>query len=153
MVRYFTDEHGRVRKITDGGFFGTGQSTRLHNEATLERAKESGLSKRELFEQDVFDKKISNLPNQDRDVVLTGLESGRIAPSDVVEGGFKFTDNVPVDSKTGRRILSAKKYDQIMEKIHSIDELNQNPEAKKQFIKLNALHRGKFDGITGERLI
>ncbi len=95
----------------------------------VERAKRAGVSKRDLFERDVFDRKLDNLSPQDRKVVISGIESGRIEIGDLVEGATK------------KRISSAKAFDDMLENIHAQQELKSTPDAKRQFIKENALRR------------
>jgi len=95
----------------------------------LERAKRAGVSKRDLFERDVFDRKLGNLSDEDKKVVISGIESGRIEIGDLVEGATK------------KRISSAKAFDDMLENIHAQQELKSTPDAKRQFIKENALRR------------
>ncbi len=98
------------------------------NEA-VDRAKRAGVSKRELFERDVFDRKLDSLSQEDRKVVISGIESGRIEIGDIVEGATK------------KRISSAKAFDDVLENLQAQGELESTPDAKRQFLKENALRR------------
>lgn len=157
MPKFFVDKQGRVRKINDNDLEmfkqmeeGSGMFSKLTPEEitklqrrreqridlagiTMElevnRAKRAGVSKRELFERDVFDRKLGSLSDEDRDVVMLGIGSGRIQIGDIVEGSTKKT------------ISSAKALDDALENISAARALRLNPEAKRQFIKENALRR------------
>jgi len=157
MPKFFVDKQGRVRKINDNDLEmfkqmeeGSGMFSKLTPEEitklqrrreqridlagiTMElevnRAKRAGVSKRELFERDVFDRKLGSLSDEDRDVVMLGIGSGRIQIGDIVEGSTKKT------------VSSAKALDDALENISAARALRLNPEAKKQFIKENALRR------------
>jgi len=132
MPKFFIDSKGRVRKINDNDLE---MFKELRSGITMElevnRAKRAGVSKRELFERDVFDRKLSNLSDEDRELVMTGIGSGRIQIGDIVEGSTK------------KRISSAKALDDALENIRASRALRLNPEAKTQFIKENALRRSR----------
>ena len=142
---FFIDKQGRVRKtgpttredriklaraIDDVRFDPNNPLPPLpETNDALERAKRAGVSKRDLFERDVFDRKLGNLSDEDKKVVISGIESGRIEIGDLVEGATK------------KRISSAKAFDDMLENIHAQQELKSTPDAKRQFIKENALRR------------
>lgn len=164
MPKFFVDKQGRVRKINDNDLEmfkqmeeGSGMFSKLTPEEitklqrrrvrkindtevdlagiTMElevnRAKRAGVSKRELFERDVFDRKLGSLSDEDRDVVMLGIGTGRIQIGDIVEGSTKKT------------VSSAKALDDALENISAARALRLNPEAKRQFIKENALRRSR----------
>jgi len=126
MVKFFRDKRGRVRKINESDLEMFKQMNRA---SQVDRAKRAGVSKRELFERDVFDRKLSNLSDEDRAIVMTGIGSGRIQIGDIVEGAKK------------KNITSSKALDDALENIRAARALRLNPEAKRQFIEENALRR------------
>lgn len=131
MPKFFIDSKGRVRKINDNDLEMFKELTGITMELEVNRAKRAGVSKRELFERDVFDRKLGSLSEQDRDVVMSGIQSGRIQIGDIVEGSTK------------KRISSAKALDDALENIRAARALRLNPEAKRQFIEENALRRSR----------
>ncbi|GEM_PF-4296897 len=129
MVKFFIDSKGRVRKINDNDLEIFKQMKGITMELEVNRAKRAGVSKRELFERDIFDRKLGSLSSSDREIVMTGIGSGRIQIGDIVEGATK------------KNVTSAKALDDALENISAARALRLNPEAKRQFIKENALRR------------
>lgn len=126
MAIFFKDKRGRIRKINESDLEMFKQMDRA---SQVDRAKRAGVSKRELFERDVFDRKLSNLSDEDREIVMTGIGSGRIQIGDIVEGARK------------KNVTSVKSLDDALENIRAARALRSNPEAKRQFLEENALRR------------
>ncbi len=128
MTKFFKDSKGRVRKINESDLE---MFKEMDRASQVERAKRAGVSKRELFERDVFDRKLSNLSEEDKLVVMSGIESGRIQIGDIVEGAKK------------KNVTNRKSLDNALENIRAARALRSNPEAKRQFLEENALRRSR----------